>query len=192
MWCWEGDIFVWAPPRAHPLSVRPHWQPRVPRPPPTGSALRWLCGTRSNHVVSRLSYMPLAVRPVSNYGPPSSTCRGGGIRTDEGYKYTGSPRAVTTAVSLLVRGTRPVCFSSLIFIDYRHIPRTRAPYTCARSYMHMHPLTWWPLTWRRSRVSAVRRWRCPALHHSVCIAPSAAAAAASPSAPAAPAAAAPA
>ena len=28
MWCWEGDIFVWAPPRAHPLSVRPHWQPR--------------------------------------------------------------------------------------------------------------------------------------------------------------------
>lgn len=42
-----------------------------PAHPPTGSALRWLCGTRSNHVVSRLSYMPLAVRPVSNYGPPS-------------------------------------------------------------------------------------------------------------------------
>ena len=61
-----------APPPAHPLSVRPHWQPRVPRPPPTGSALRWLCGTRSNHVVSRLSYMPLAVRPVSNYGPPKA------------------------------------------------------------------------------------------------------------------------
>ena len=75
-----------APPLAHPLSARPHWRHgghwrhtgsrASPAHPPTGSALRWRCGTRSNHVVSGLSYMPLAVWPVSNYGLPSSTCRG--------------------------------------------------------------------------------------------------------------------